>query len=81
MDPGIGNLTSARPGPAIGTAFPFHLVTKYCCLYLKEVNFIYIYLVKCLSSPIGELLDLTLKIFVRVRVRVRVRVSFGFSGR
>ena len=32
-----------------------------------------------LSSPIGELLDLTLKIFVRVRVRVRV--SFGFSGR
>ena len=34
-----------------------------------------------LDMPIGELLDLTLKIFVRVRVLVRVRVSFGFSGR
>ena len=36
-------------------------------------------LFKFLSAPIGELLHLTLKIFVLVRVLVLVRVSFGLS--
>ena len=51
-----------------------HYATSLC---LSNKQLVY------LSSPIGELLDLTLKIFVRVRVLVRVRVhvhvSFGFS--